>query len=276
MKAYISAAHSALLYHHHPLFNYFFLESDYPVVKQTLTNLHDRLNGLGPPITIKCAKPGEVPSQCFFLNRIAFAVYHGYQGTGIGPDGNALSEEAVVGLCPVFWSYPILPDPCDRRALQLEDRKPGNSQALILLHEMLHAPRITGSDVWAIHDLKIDPVECHELAQLGQTGAMANVSATANVNNFALFAQWAWMQAEQRKRCPDKWPLFRILEDTTVADADELRRLLEATQDGGYDGKEDASACEASFDECATWLEPQNETSVVGNDPGGLGREVTR
>lgn len=246
VEAYIKAAH-LIQYHDRALFTYFFKEEEWPIVDQTLRNLYKRLKHIGPQITVRCRlATSQHFEQCIALARLAFTAYFLYRDNS-NTDRPPTRQNATVGLCPSFWTYPDLPDPCDERVLQLVDIRAGNSKALILLHEMIHAPRMTGPSVWHVGDLVVSPQQCHGLTKVVNR---ANVKPTLNANNFALLAQWAWIMNEQKTKCPQNFPLWGVLDRPEVDPDRELRKLL-----GDFDadiagGQDDSIACNTTLDQC--------------------------
>ena len=258
VKGYVKAAHS-IQYHDRALFNYFFKQEEWPIVDQTLRNLRERLNHVGPQVSLRCRlATSQHFEQCVAFGRLAFTAYYVYQNNS-NTDKPPTRENVTVGLCPDFWEYPALPDPCDERTLQLVERRPGNNKALILLHEMVHAPHMTGLSVWHVGDLVDSPQQCHRLTKVM---GRANVKPTLNANNFALYAQWAWIWSKQKSKCPQNFPLWGVLDRPEVDPERELRKLLSDIDADVAGGQDNSIACSTTLDQCVPNPDMVNGTAI--------------
>ena len=235
---FVSAAHDALNVADKKIFHYFFLASDYPRVSITLTNLHDRLNHLGAAAIIFCERPGTLSPICQRPGQTAW--------TEISTDRS--TKESAIVLCPPFFTMRDLPKACDKSSLSLEVEDIVDNQAYRILWQLLRIPFITGSDVFSIGDLLHSAKACHALTTglLEFQGLDDPPTTTNNVENYSLFAQWAFIVERQLQQCPTAFSEWGVLEpeDTSSRgvdlewERDELRKLLSSG-----DGSAGVSEC---------------------------------
>ena len=148
------------------------------------------------------------------------------------------------------------PNPCKQSDLDFDlFRNVGaTSPGLVLLHEVLHLPYLIGPQYDVILDLAKTTSDAHALT-LPNAGGLTfqgvpstQVAPVWSINNYVIFAKWAWIQQQQRTQCASIPSLWGALGDGAPADRTELRRLL---------GEPDSPPATESF----------NSTTVVPIDP---------
>ena len=239
------------------LFNYFFDHADYPVVNTAFHNVYNRLLKLDAPVPIFCsAPPGD--NTCIEDDAIAFMAINWMI---------LRDESSAIFLCPRFWQLPSLPDPCQTSSLLWSGEPEGKARAGNVVHELLHAPLITGK-LWSAADIVGSAHDCHLLANQDPALAQsADARPTFNVYNFAILTQWAWVRDMQQRDCPSAYPLWGILapEPEDGYEHPELRKLLNASDVAAPQVGDDVVECTSSSNDtaCST-LNPLG-TFSIGN-----------
>ena len=238
VEEFVSAAHDSLNALDKKIFHYFFLAQDYPRVSITFKNLHDRLNHLGAAAIIFCERPGTLSPVCKRPGQTAW--------TEVSRD--TTTKESAIVLCPPFFKMRDLPKACDKSSLRLDTEDGGDNQAYRLLWQLLRIPYITGSDVVQIGDLLHSAKACHALTTglLEFSGFDNPPTATTNVENYSLLAQWTFIIQRQLQECPTAFSEWGVLETEGTSsqgvdlewERNELRKLLSSG-----DGSAGVSEC---------------------------------
>ena len=157
-----------------------------------------------------------------------------------GPPGIIPEKNSIV-LCPTFFFLSrTQTNPCDRTELELYPSTPeGTSHAAqdqVLLHELFHIPYVIGPGIEQVIDIATTTAECHTLRRPKSfsttfTGVPRwQRNPIYNAHSYGVLAKWAWMQKQQQKFCPEAYPLWNILQESSPSDRVELRRLLGENQ----------------------------------------------
>ena len=184
----------------------------------------------------------------------------GLEHAGLTPKNNAIK------LCPAFFDVvPSLEtNPCDKRELEMVI--PGTrtlSRGLILLHEMLHLPYLIGPAHDVILDVAGSTYNAHallfpDLYDIRVTGVpFTKIQPLWSVNNYVIFAKWAWISQQQPVRCPGFGKLWGALNDGTIDGKMELRSLL-SVSDG------DSPTQEITVSDVNSYGEPIQASFLLG------------
>lgn len=124
-------------------------------------------------------------------------------------------------------------DPCDQRDLDMAI--PGTAtltRSQILLHEFLHLPYLLGPKHDVILDITKTTYNAHALLfpdkyNIRITGIPnTKIAPIWSVNNYVIFAKWAWISSQQSNACPGIQTLSGALDHGSIDQKIELRKLL--------------------------------------------------
>ena len=207
------------------LFDAFFFPEDRDMVMTVFKNIINiLLNNVDYPVVITC---NDIMKRCNPSDPRSHMAY-----VLTDPSVHHNDTLAPIVICPEnFAQYRAVPDPCDKASLSQAGLHRGTSQALILLHEMIHIDYMAGPSLRFIGDHGSGSFSATALRSKSNEGGYVSQEAirtppTQNVDNYAVLAAWAWMQHQQEHRCPLNYRLWNELAILSGQGRGQLRTLL--------------------------------------------------
>ncbi|KAI9894148.1 MAG: hypothetical protein M1814_004002 [Vezdaea aestivalis] len=226
LKEYVTAA-LGIAHSEDPLYQFFFRREDLFDVTTFFENASDLASGKGLCDDLfRSSRTTQIPGQT-----------------------------QIIVICPKFYEAPVLSKPCNKKSLESGHWGIGANQAVILLHNLIPIPYITGSENSTVIENQGNFVL---FARVINTGEDPELQSDAdkrerfqprnNAYSYQFLASWAWPLERQRRQCRRAYPLWRILENPTLEkirntlpemhfDSDrssgELQKLLSAPSNEG-------------------------------------------
>ena len=225
-QQYLAAAETAAESQDQTLLNFFFHSTDKRFVSRTFGRLN-RIGGQLEKTTVLFYCPPAGAQDCNYAN---FHRFPQIEQAGLTPKNN------IVSVCPNFLTAVSSTEanPCKQSDLDFDlyNNVGALSWGLVMLHELLHLPYLGGPEYDVLLDIAKTASDAHALTtpsaySMSFDGIPSDqVQPIWSVNNYIIFAKWAYIQQQQRTQCASIPSLWGALDDDDPDSRVELRRLL--------------------------------------------------